>query len=249
MTTPLEQIVIILYQPQRIVNIGGTVRALKNMGIKQLRLVQPAEYDPLVIESMAHRSEDLLDHTSIHQTLDEALADLVFVAGTTARTRDRAQAIETPRSIAPQIIQHSQQGRVGILFGREDNGLSNHELDRCQALLRIPTDPSYASLNLAQAVLLIAYELRLAAEDSPTTPNSTQTPATNAQLESMFGAIEHGLWDLEFFKNQQSNGIMRRLRTLLVRAQPTERETALLSAIFRELSSLLRRKGIIPPNK
>lgn len=249
MTQALEQIVVILYQPQRLVNIGSTVRALKNMGIKQLRLVQPAEYDPLVIESMAHRSEDLLENTRIYQTLDEALADLVLVVGTTSRSRDRAQTVETPRSIAPQILQHTQHGQVGILFGREDIGLSNQQLDRCQSFLSIPTDPSYASLNLAQAVLLIAYELRLAAEAKPNAPNNTQAPAQNAQLETMFASIEQGLWDLEFFKNKQSDGTMRRIRTVLLRAQPSERETKLLTAIFREISSVLRRKGITAPKQ
>ena len=242
-----KNIVVVLHRPQKLVNIAGAVRAMMNMGLEQLRLVQPAEYDPHDIAGIAHRSAGLLAAATIHPTLDAALADAVYVVGTSSRQREAGPGAATPRDLAPELLARAGDGPVALLFGPEDNGLSNAELDRCQRLLVIPTERGYASLNLAQAVLLVAYELRLAGETADRLPKGERaTPATAGQLEDLFAALERALWGIEFFKSRQSAAMMRTLRGLAHRAEPDARETALLKAIALETINFLRRKGIEP---
>src|SRR5262245_22123792 len=186
----LDNIIVVLYQPQKLANIGGAVRALKNMGLRRLRLVRPAEYDPTVIVGIAHRSTDLLAATTIHDDLDDALADAVFVVGSTARPREASARVATPRALAPELLARAAAGPVALLFGPEDHGLTNAELDRCHALLSIPTDPAYSSLNLAQAVLIVAYEIHMAADLPPPSQRQPNPPASAAQLEGLFEAME-----------------------------------------------------------
>jgi TrmH family RNA methyltransferase len=242
----LDNVLIILHRPQKLVNIAGTVRAMKNMGLRRLRLVQPLEYATDVVGGIAHRSDDLLAATTIHASLDDALADAIYVVGTTARPRGSAAPSTTPRLLAPDLLARAAAGPVALLFGPEDNGLTNAELDRCHTVLSIPTDPAYRSLNLAQAVLLVAYEIWLASAQPPTPRRESYLPANAAQLEGLFDAIERALWGVEFFKTGHAEGIMRSLRSLIHRAQPDTREAALLKAIGVETISFLRRKGIVP---
>ena len=244
---PLDNIVVVLCRPQKLVNIAGAVRAMKNMGLRQLRLVRPAEYDPAAITGMAHRSDDLLAAATLHGDLDVALADTIFVAGATARPRGAAARVATPRELAPELLARAAAGPVALLFGPEDNGLTNAELDRCHVTLAIPADPAYPSLNLAQAVLIAAYELRLAA-DLPPRPASAQAypPASAAQLEALFTAIEAALWGIEFIKAQHAERMLRTIRGLVHRAAPDTREAALLQAMCVEAINFLRRKGIEP---
>jgi TrmH family RNA methyltransferase len=246
MNTPnrLDNIVVVLCRPQKLVNIAGTIRAMKNMGLLRLRLVRPAEFDPGDIEGIAHRSGDVLAAMTLHASLDDALADAVYVAGTTARTRELAPRYLTPRAAAPELLGRAEQGQVALLFGSEDNGLTAEELDRCHGVLRIPTNPSYRSLNLAQAVLIVAYELWQASEQ-PLTMQATQ-PADAAQLEGLFDAAERALSSIGFFKSGSSTVTMRSLRGLIHRAEPDTHEAALLKAMALKTLSFLRRKGIEP---
>jgi TrmH family RNA methyltransferase len=245
----LDNIVVVLHQPRKLSNIGGAIRAMKNMGLRRLRLVQPAAYDPADIEGIAHRSADLRATVEIHEHLDAALADAIYVVGTTARPRDQVArvAIATPRELAPELLGRAAAGRVVLLFGPEDNGLTNAELDRCHSILAIPADPGYPSLNLAHAVLLVAYELRQAHTQPQTDAlRHTTAPPSAAQLEQLFDALEQALWGIEFFKAQRSTGVMRTLRRLVHRAEPSAREVALLRAICLEALAFLRRNGIAP---
>jgi TrmH family RNA methyltransferase len=242
----LDNIVVVLCRPQKLVNIAGAIRAMKNMGLLRLRLVRPAEFDPGDIEGIAHRSADVLAATTLHASLDDALADAVYVAGTTARTRELSPQYATPREAAPALLGRAEHGRIALLFGSEDNGLTAEELDRCHSVLRIPTDPGYRSLNLAQAVLIVAYELWLAREQPTTTAIRTAQPADAAQLEGLFDATERALSSIEFFKSGSSTVTMRSLRGLIHRAEPDTHEAALLRAIALETLSFLRRKGIEP---
>ena len=143
----LDNIVVVLCRPQKLVNIAGAIRAMKNMGLLRLRLVRPAEFDPSDIEGIAHRSADVLAATTLHASLDDALADAAYVAGTTSRTREPAFPYMTPRQAAAELLMRAAQGPVALLFGSEDNGLTANELDRCHCVLRIPTDPRYRSLD------------------------------------------------------------------------------------------------------
>lgn len=247
---PFANIIVVLHRPRKLINIAGTIRAMKNMGLRRLRLVQPAEYIPADIAGIAHRSEDVLATTSLHENLDAALADAIYVAGTTARPRAPRVPVAAPRELAPDLLARTAAGPVALLFGPEDNGLTSADLDRCHAILSIPADPAYASLNLAQAVLLVAYELRLASErPAPAAPQRSFPPASAAELEGLFDAIERALWGIEFFKAHLSEGMMRTIRSLVHRAEPDAREAALLKAMGRETLNFLRRKGIEPAGR
>jgi tRNA/rRNA methyltransferase len=240
----LANIVVVLCRPQKLVNIAGTIRAMKNMGLLRLRLVRPAEFDPADIEGIAHRSADVLAATTLHASLDDALADTLYVAGTSARVREVAARQATPRQAAPELLARARHGPVALLFGPEDNGLTAAELDRCHAVLHIPTNAAYRSLNLAQAALIVAYELRLAAEQPAPASGHLSKAADAAQLESLFEAAERALRAIEFFKTDSNAAIMRSLRGIIHRAEPDAREAALLKAMALEMLNFLRRKGL-----
>jgi TrmH family RNA methyltransferase len=249
-TSPLDNVVVVLNEPQNLVNIAGVVRAMKNMGLSRLRLVQPAEFDAWRIGGIAHRSNDVVEQAQVFDSLPEALVDTVFVVGTTARSRTAQRNYVRPREIAPTIVQHARENLVAILFGREDRGLGNEALDLCHAAAVIPTNPDYSSINLAQAVLLLSYEIFLAhgAEEGPLPRGRRATrPATVEELENTFSALEAGLHRIEFYKAREPSAIMRTLRTVVSRAEPDLQEAGLLRAIGFEMLKYFDRDPSSPP--
>jgi TrmH family RNA methyltransferase len=237
----LDSFVVVLHEPRNGANVGAVVRAMKNMGLRQLRLVRPASFDPAVVESMAHRSGELLAASTSYDSLDAALADATFVVGTSGRQRSEGPTPLAPRAIGPELLRRAQAGTVALLFGNEDNGLSNQDLARCHALISIPADPSYASLNLAQAVLLVLYELRLAALETlaSSAPTPAEPPAPAALLAEIVAHGEDLLRAANFFKSQAADATLRRLGRLLLRAEPSEAEARLLLAALRALRAHL----------
>ena len=233
----LDQVSVVLVETQDVVNIAGVIRAMMNMGLADLRLVRPLEFDAYRIEGIAHRSAELLERVRFFDSLEEALADTVFAVGTSARGRTAARNYVRPRALAPALLEHTARGRVALVFGREDRGLENHELDLCQQVAVIPTT-EYRSLNLAQAFLIIAYELMLAdtTEHEPfKTSRRALGPATIENLEEMYGALESGLDRISFFKARKPEAVMRTLRTILSQARLDQREARLLAAIGYEM--------------
>src|SRR6058998_4460367 len=162
-------IAVVLHESQDLVNIAHVVRALKNFGFRDLRLVSPREYDPYRIEGIAHQTQDVLARVARFDRLEDALLDCVHVVGFTARGRTAKRNLQRPRDAAAEVLSLAGAGPVALLFGREDKGLSNEDLDRCHRVVTIPSDPAYASLNLAHAVSIMLYELALAqgAESRP----------------------------------------------------------------------------------
>lgn len=240
----LDNVVVVLDHPQNLVNIAGVVRAMKNMGLHRLRLVNPAEYDTWRIGGIAHRSEDVSEEAEIFGSLEEALSDAVFVVGTTARARTAHRNYVRPRDIGPRVVERAQSGVVALLFGREDRGLENEALDLCHSVAIIPTNPDYSSLNLAQATLLLAYEVFLAAEAEPgSLPKGRRAtrPATVKELENTYAALEQGLHRIDFFKARAPEAILRTIRTVISRAEPDLQEAGILRAIGFEISSYLDR--------
>ncbi len=240
----LKNVVIVLDQPQNLVNIAGVVRAMKNMGLMRLRLVQPGEFDPWRIEGIAHRSEDVVERAEAFDRLEDAVADCVYVLGTTARARTAQRNYCRPRAAAESLIVRAEEGPVAVVFGREDRGLTNEGLDRCHGVAVIPTDPDYASMNLAQACLLIAYEIFLAADGGdqslPQGKRSTGL-ATGEEMEAMLGALEGGLRRIDFFKARASESVIRTFRTLLSRAEPDHQEAGLVKALGFEIGNYIDR--------
>jgi TrmH family RNA methyltransferase len=246
----LEGVVVVLWQTQDYVNIAGTIRAMKNFGLSRLRLVQPVLWDPWRIEGIAHDTRDLVERTELHDSLESALADCSFVVGTTARERRAKRAVTRPRSLAPELLERAAAaaeegaGPVAILFGREDKGLPNEALDLCHRTCIIPTS-EHASLNLAQAVLLVAYELWMVAAGATQgfrpPRRGVAPPAPVHLLERLFADAEEALWAVDFFKSRQTESVMRTLRELVRRADPDAREAGFLRAIAIEVVKHVRR--------
>ncbi|HYH78704.1 MAG TPA: TrmJ/YjtD family RNA methyltransferase [Longimicrobium sp.] len=248
----LDGIVVVLWQTQDHVNIAGTVRAMKNFGLTRLRLVSPALWDPWRIEGIAHDTQDVVARTELFDTLDAAVADCSYVVGMTARARRAKRAVARPREIAPELLRRGAAataegtGPVALLFGREDKGLSNEALDLCHRTCIIPTNPTHASLNLAQAVLLMSYELWMAAAGQAQAfkpPRRDAPPPTVELLEVLFSDAERALWAIDFFKTRNTESVMRTLRELVRRADVDAREAGFLRAISLEIVKYLKRAG------
>lgn len=240
----LSRVAIVLDHPKDVVNIGGVLRVMNNFALTDLRLVKPDEFDPYRLEGIAHRSRELIESAAFHDTLDDALADVSFVVGTTARSRTAGRAYVEPREVAETISERTAEGTVALLFGREDRGLTNEALDRCHAVAIIPTSPDFSSLNLAQAALVLCYEIFLAIDggidEMPKGRRSTRPP-TQAELEQTFSALADGLARIEFYKARKPEAVMRTLRTIITRAAPDLRESKLLAAIGYEIGNYLDR--------
>jgi TrmH family RNA methyltransferase len=239
--------VVVLQETQDVVNIAGVVRAMMNMGLRRLRLVNPVEYVPHRIEGIAHGSAGLLERVVHCDTLDEALADCLYVVGATARHRTASYVWQHPRQAAPGLVELARRGPgpVALVFGREDAGLTNTELDRCDLLLTIPTDPAHPSLNLAQAVLVIAYELWLGGAGGGAglpLPRRKAPPAGVTSFGRMMADAEATLDRIEFFKKRNPEMILRTLRAIARKAQLNEREAGLLRAIAIEVRKYLDRR-------
>ncbi|TVP54943.1 MAG: RNA methyltransferase [Gemmatimonadales bacterium] len=240
----LDRVRIVLNEPQNLVNIAGVVRAMKNMGLSRLHVVNPAEWDAWRITGIAHRCDDLVEEARHFTTLEDAVADCVLVVGTSARARTAHRNYGYAADWGERLIDRAGVGPVALVFGREDRGLSNEELDRCDGVAIIPTAESYSSLNLAQACLLLAYEIRRASTGVlPPLPRGKRStaPASRDQLELMFRALEGGLERIDFFSARRAENVMRTFRTLFARADLDEQEAGLVKALGFEIQRHLER--------
>ena len=241
----LAQLSVVLFEAQNPVNIAATVRAMKNMGVSSLRLVRPCLYDPVRLEGIAHDTWDIIHGIQHFHDFDAAVADCVRLVGYTARRRAAKWRIMDPKEAAEDALGYVGEGRVGIVFGREDHGLPNEILDRLHAVVTIPTT-DHASLNLAQAVLIALYELHLASGDAtrvlPGPRKDAPTPTTDL-FERYFTELHNALDAIQFFKTRFPEHIMRSLRAITFRAAPDERELALLRAMSLEIVRFLERTG------
>lgn len=235
-----DQLIVVLHRPRDVRNIGAVVRAMKNFGLRQLRLVQPAPFDPADLLGIAHRSEDLVGAIAQFSDLPAALADARYVLGTSERAHPGRPTRADLRPLAAELLARAAVGPVALLFGPEDKGLDSDALDRCNAVLTLPADPAYPSLNLAQAALLLLYELRMAAADAPQPPPA-RLAAPAAELETLSAALGTALDAIGFVKSGDGAATLRRLRALITRAEPDSAEAALLTAFAREITRVMRR--------
>jgi TrmH family RNA methyltransferase len=238
----------VLVSPQDLVNVASVVRLAKNFGIDTVRVVNPeVELDPYRIEGIAHNTADLVARMTLHGSLEAALADCVFAAVLTGRERAAKRSVRRPRDAAAELVRHAAEGRVALVAGREDSGLTNDELDRCDLLVTISTDPAHSSLNLAQAVAIMAYEIWLArgGDRLPFKPPRRKAPAApHALLETLFADWERALWAIDFFKTRQPEHVMRSFREIMFRAALDAREASLLRAMGIEVARFLARDGV-----
>lgn len=238
--------ILVLVNPQDIVNIASAVRIAKNFGIEQMRLVQPEVFDPFRIEGIAHNTADLVARIEIVDSLEAAIADCVFTAFLTARERAAKRSVLRPRAAAERLVAEADRGPVAIVAGREDSGLTNAELDMGHLLVTIATDPAHRSLNLAQAVAIMAYEVWNArgGEALPVKPPRNRAdPATSGQLEELFDDWRHALWAIDFFKTRRPDSVMRSFREIVFRAGLDGREASLVRAMGIEVVRFLERRA------
>lgn len=217
-------------------NIGAAARAMKNMGLSDLMLVRPRYFPHDDATARASGAEDILEAARVVDSLDEALCDCVYVAGASARSRTIGWPSMTPRECANRLLQESRHGTVAAVFGSEKAGLTNKDIDRCHTLLTIPTEPGFCSLNLAMAVQVIAYELRVAQIGEVKEHYISETPpATGEELEHFYAHLEEVLTDGGFLDPDNPRHLMRRLRRLFVRARPDQNEINILRGMLSAL--------------
>ena len=233
MKIDLNHIAIVLHRPHFPENIGAAARAAKNMGIRQLVVVEPWDCDLTRVLKMAtHTAEDVVAAMEVHDDLREALAPYHHVVGTTARTGSHRQTISSPRRLAQELIPISQQNRIAILFGPEDRGLSNRERRYCQSLVTIPT-AEFSSINLAQAVMILAYELFQATLDEPR-PFVPRLANTN-EMEAMYDHLEETLAKISFINPENPDYWMMSVRRFLGRIGLRAREVKMIRGICRQI--------------
>ena len=239
----LERIRIVLIGTSHPGNIGATARAMHNMALSDLALVAP-RCEPITADSVSRASgaDHLVHGARVVDTLEEAVADCTLVVGASARSRTLPWPMLSPRELGDRLPQElaDPDARVALVFGREDSGLTNAELQRCHAHVHIPTNPDFSSLNLAAAVQVLAYECRqawLAGEPAaPVEPD--QALATHAELEHYFAHLERTLVAIGFHDPATPRQLMARLRRLTLRARPERMELNILRGILSDTEKL-----------
>lgn len=244
MQARLDAIRIVLVNTSHPGNIGATARAMKNMGLSQLVLVDPKQYPSEEATWLASNAQDVLESAKVVSTLDEAIDDCALVIGTSARERRIPWPLLTPRECAQRAVAEVVEHPVAIVFGREDRGLTNEELHKCHYHLHIPTNPEYSSLNLAQAVQVVSYELRLnaleAASGEPLHFDDwDQPPADNKALESYYEHLEQTLEKLDFISKDNPRQTMTRLRRLYSRTRLDAMELAILRGVLTAIQNFI----------
>lgn len=234
--SPARQIAFVLCRPMQSGNIGSVARALKNMGFTDLRLVAPvASSRNRAATSMAVHGGDVLTASTIHSDLAAALADCTLTVGTTCRPGLYRSGVVSLRTAASELVSAAAVNRVAIVFGPEDHGLSNDELKACQRLVTIPTADDYRSLNLAQAVMLVAYELRMAATAGLAKPPPAPQRAAARDVEAMLVRMADALVEIGFLPADNPDHIMFALREIFGRSGLTPRELDILNGIARQI--------------
>ncbi len=242
----LDRIKIVLVETSHPGNIGAVARAMKTMGIKKLCLVKPKNYPSAEATERASSAGDVLYNSQVVTTLDEAISDCSWVIGASARSRYLDWPMTTPHELAKTIADdylagNVSEGKVALVFGREDSGLTNEELQHCHKQVYIPANPEYSSLNLAMAVQVIGYELRmkfLENEQTPpiTTKENKAVPASMAYVEGFYSHIEQTMIKTEFLDAEQPKHLMKRIRRIFGRTTLDEAEINILRGFLKSVN-------------
>jgi tRNA (cytidine32/uridine32-2'-O)-methyltransferase len=244
-----NRIRIVLVGTQHPGNIGSAARALKTMGLSRLVLVAPERYPHIEAHALAAGADDVLAAAPVLATLAEAVADCRLVLGCTARSRRVALEEHLPRVAASLATARAGEGaEVALVFGRERTGLTNDELQLCHAAVHIPANPEYSSLNLAAAVQVLAYEVRMAMLEAGqagmvVTASAEDEPASHAQLEGFFTQLADTLDAIDFHKGRAPESALRKLRRLFLRTALDVREVRLLRGILADAQRMARLAG------
>lgn len=232
----LSNFKVVLVETSHPGNIGAVARAMKNMGMDQLRLVTPKFFPHADATARASGADDVLRSAQVYESLVEAIKDCQIVLGASARDRTISWPSVTARECAEKWANDASRENIALVFGRENSGLKNHELDLCHYLLRIPCNPAYSSLNLAAAVQVVCYELYVASgqEHVSSIGDRGEDPlATAEQMEAFYQHLQQTMADIGFLHPERSKSIMRRLRRLFNRTQLDTKELDILRGILR----------------
>jgi tRNA/rRNA methyltransferase len=235
----LDNIRVVLVEPQHSGNIGGVARAMKNMALSRLILVNPADHLAMEARMMAMHAFDILQHAQVVGTLSQAVADAGYVVGTTRRLGKSRQAQHSSRSIAPLLLELAASNPVALVFGREDSGLTNDELAQCHELISIPAHPTFGSLNLAQAVLLVCYELYVTTATQPL--STLPTLATTAELERLYTHMREVLRRIGFLHGSSPDRMMGYFRRFFARYGLKSRDVKIFLGVFRQVEWYISR--------
>jgi tRNA (cytidine32/uridine32-2'-O)-methyltransferase len=224
-------------------NIGASARAMKTMGLDRLWLVDPVLHPSAEASARATGAADILHAATITESLEAALEGCRYIVGASARQRSLPWPLVDPRTCAEKIVTEACQGEVALVFGREQSGLSNDELKRCHALVRIPTNPEFSSLNLAMAVQLIAYEVQMASGSGVRLSSEREAPlAKSEQMEAFYAHLERALVATDFLNPDNPRHLMQRLRRMFNRTEPDVNEINILRGILTALAPGTERK-------
>lgn len=229
----LSNISIVLHMPRHSENIGAAARCMCNMGLSQLVVVNPKNYILEKVHKLAtHVAADIVEHIKFNEDLKEALSGYHFVVGTTARLGGERQVVSSPSKLAKKLISISSENRVAIVFGPEDRGLSNEDIRLCHALVNIPT-AEFSSLNLAQAVMLICYEIFTAGRKE----NEEFVPrlANRHELDGMYDQLKDILVKISYINHENPDYWMNKLRYFFTRMQLRAREVSIIRGICRQI--------------
>ena len=251
MTDLLDRIRIVLGTPSHPGNIGASARAMQTMGLSRLVLVTPQRFPHPDVDALAAGATSVLAGARIETTLDAALSGAVLAIGFSARPREFAGDVRPVRRAAAEALRYAAQGDVALVFGNEMSGLSNSELALCQIVATIPSNPEFASLNLAAAVQIAAYELRVAASGGAVWRAPAFKPATQEEIAQLFAHGERALIALNFLRPSHPKRLLPRLRRLFARARLEKEEVNILRGILARIEERLghvRRQGAQPRN-
>jgi tRNA/rRNA methyltransferase len=228
----LDRIRVVLSRTSHPGNIGAAARAMKTMGLRQLWLVAPASFPDEVATARASGAADVLEAARVVDTLEEALADTVFAAALTARRRELSLPRMHAREGAKEIVARTIDGDVAVVFGNETSGMSNDEVGLCSMPVTIPTDAGFSSLNLGAAVQLLAYELRMAAQDPLPLQDAQAEPATHAAFEGFMAHLEHAVTLSGFHDPANPKRLLPRMRRMFNRIRLEKEEVAILRGML-----------------
>lgn len=238
----LESIRIILVNTSHTGNIGSAARAMKTMGLSQLYLVDPVAPPDGKSSALAAGAGDVLANAKIVSTLEEAVADCGLVVGTSARSRTLSWPMLEPRECGEKLVSEVAQYPVALVFGRENNGLTNEELQQCHFHVCIPANPEYSSLNLAAAVQTLCYEIRMAHLNETRLPETEQEYPLSDDLERFYSHLEQTLLKTNFIIPQHPGMVMTKLRRLFNRARPETQELNILRGILASIDKSVKNK-------
>jgi tRNA/rRNA methyltransferase len=233
----LKNIRVVLCETAHPGNIGAAARALKTMGLGGLHLVAPGRFPDPQAEWLASGATDVLRRARVHQSLDDALAGSALNVACTARPREIAVPMVTAREAAARIVEVARSQPVALVFGNETFGLTAVEVGKCQLLAAIPANPEYSSLNIAAAVQVFAYELRLAALGAAPRGGKTRILATHEELERFYEHLERAMVENGFLNPEHPKKLMPRLRRLFGRARLEKEEVNILRGVIKALAS------------